>query len=829
MSSSDAAAQFASRLQALVSGSLSRTELSQITGSLSLPPGPAGLAAFLADPDLTASRRLATELPQLAAWLQPAPARLKAFAVACCLEAAEKLHHSAEFAAAEALLQQLAQLTPRLPAVWLLRARLQPDAEAGLALLNTGLQHAPDALELHSLRAQWLLQLGRGEEALETYRQLTRLAPAQPELWLGLGNLQAGLNRPADAQTAYEQGLQLAPRHAGLWNNLGRSLQRLNQPEAAEAAYRQALQLAPNLLEARNNLIALDLDRGRLESAMAALEALLPLAQNYAPAWINAGIAAGLAQQFERARAAFARARQLAPHSDEPWIEEISLLIKERQRPKALELAESARARLPASANLHWYASRLLAAVHRPEAARQAGERALERAPAGDFRRLQHALGWIERFFLAEDAEIETECRRLESELLRWQGRGFGLEEVLPELRYLPELLWNTAYLGDGPHTRLSSLMAGVFDLPAGQADGSRSGRLRLGLLVSHQHEGLFLGCNSAWPLLRRLGPDFQLVVIGDPRRLGPHLPPGVEMLPLPGHLPRAIEAIRSARLDLLYYWEIGSDSLNYFLPFYRLAPVQLTAWGTQGSPGIPELDFFLSSELNEPPGAAAHYRERLLLQPGLPIWCEPASLEPGGRDELGLPPGPLYVCLQHPLKYCPGFVRALAEILHQDPQAHLLLLGSPQRWVQTRIEQALTASNAPAERIRWLLPPLPYPRFLRYLALADVVLDTRAYSGGQTSDDTLGVGTPLVSYPGAAWRSRQTLGRLKLLGLEDGLATDWDDFVTRAIRLAHAGPWRRRYLDQLAGHRQRLVANPQGVEQFAELLRQTARETGLR
>lgn len=815
-------------------GQLARAELSAWCRQHGHTSGVArALASYLASPGPESARGFRDALPRILQWASTQSTLLHGPIADFWLEAAGLLFRSGAPAEAEGMLATMCRLMPGRTEAWLMLAGLQIHSQGlGVALqtLDQALRQLPNQLDLHAQRAQWLLQAGQGARALSDYQALAQRLPQHAGVWLGLGNLRQSLGDAAGAEAAYHQGLDLNPEHAGLWSNLGQVLQRQLRQDQAEAAYRRALELDPHLIEARNNLIALDLDRGRLRPAMQALEELLPLAPDYAPAWLNAGIAGGLSRQFDKAAAAFERARKLSPLSSEPWLEEISLLLKERKRPSALELAQKARRALPAAPELHWYASRLLGSVHEPTAARAAGEQAIRLAPKRDFWRMQLELGWIEQFFLGPDEVIQAECSRLAHVLHAWQGRGFGLDEILPELRYFPELLWNLAYLGDGPHTRLSQAMAGVFNLAPGEAaPGTRSGPLRLGVLVSHQHEGLFFGCNSALPLLSRLGPDFQLVLIGAPERLGPKLPPGAELLKLPGHLPIAVETIRAAKLDLLYYWEVGSDTLNYFLPFYRLAPIQLTGWGTQLSPGIPQLDYFFSSALNEPQGAAADYSERLLLQSDLPIWAQLPPAETATRAELDLPPGPLYACLQSPHKYDAGFIGALAEILRLDPEAHLLLLGSAQAWIKQAIDAAMLAAEIPLARVVWRTPPFAYPRFLRYLELADVVLDTRSYSGGQTADDTLLSGTPLVTYPGAAWRSRQTYGRLQLLDLPEGIATSWRDYASKAIALAHPGPMRKHYLTTLARHRQRLEANQAGVDSFAELLRQAAREKGLR
>ena len=78
----------------------------------------------------------------------------------------------------------------------------------------------------------------------------------------------------------------------------------------------------------------------------------------------------------------------------------------------------------------------------------------------------------------------------------------------------------------------------------------------------------------------------------------------GLRFVPFGDSLPEAIKQVREAACDLIYYWEVGSDAMNYFLPFARLAPVQCTGWGSTITSGVPAVDYFLSSELVESPGS---------------------------------------------------------------------------------------------------------------------------------------------------------------------------------------------------------------------------------
>src|SRR5262249_8425417 len=95
-----------------------------------------------------------------------------------------------------------------------------------------------------------------------------------------------------------------------------------------------------------------------------------------------------------------------------------------------------------------------------------------------------------------------------------------------------------------------------------------------------------------------------------------------------PLSLERWRSAIRDDAPHVLVYPEIGMDPVCAQLAAQRLAPVQCNSWGHPDTSGFPTLDYYLSSELMEPPDAEQHYTERLVRLPNLSIYYEPAEPE---------------------------------------------------------------------------------------------------------------------------------------------------------------------------------------------------------
>src|SRR5207253_8406700 len=122
----------------------------------------------------------------------------------------------------------------------------------------------------------------------------------------------------------------------------------------------------------------------------------------------------------------------------------------------------------------------------------------------------------------------------------------------------------------------------------------------------------------------------------------------------VPERVDEAAAVIRDARFDLVHYWEVGTDTVNYFLPFFRPARVQCATWGWPVTTGNPRVDWYVSAEPLETPEAAGHYTERLALLESLPTCYErpPAPPAPPGpaarRGAFGVGAGtPVYLCAQ--------------------------------------------------------------------------------------------------------------------------------------------------------------------------------------
>jgi protein O-GlcNAc transferase len=250
-----------------------------------------------------------------------------------------------------------------------------------------------------------------------------------------------------------------------------------------------------------------------------------------------------------------------------------------------------------------------------------------------------------------------------------------------------------------------------------------------------------------------------------------------------------ARQQIAALELDILFYQDIGMEPTSYLLACSRLAPVQCVSFGHPNTTGIPTIDYFISNDWYEPENAAMHYTEKLFLLEHLPTlayYYRPAMpVGPPDRAEFGLRAAEhVYLCPQALCKIHPEFDAILGEILRSDRDGVLVLLRGGYRDYAERLEQRMQGVlRENRDRVRFL-DAMPFPRFMRLMACADVCLDTLHFNGMNSSLEALALGIPIVTLPGRMQRGRHTQAMYRKMNILDCIAKDPAEYVRIAVRL---------------------------------------------
>ena len=324
-------------------------------------------------------------------------------------------------------------------------------------------------------------------------------------------------------------------------------------------------------------------------------------------------------------------------------------------------------------------------------------------------------------------------------------------------------------------------------------------GKPRLGVVVTSGHEGVYVECLGR--LINRLADRGNLDVTVLCSRSGANILPSllgksvVRYSPMVEGVEPSAKRIQEEAFDLLHYWEVGTDSTNYFLPFFQPAPVQSACWGWPVTTGQSRIQYFVSSQLIEPPDGANHYTEQLVSLPILPTWYlrPPVVRQPRSRADFGWPEQKqIYLCTQNLRKYHPDFDPVIAQLLRCDPDGIVYAIDDSQPSLGRLLHSRFAGQFADVANRFVIIPRLPRIPYLNLVMLADVVLDTPHYGGGANSIyDAMACGTPIVTRPGEFHRGCYGAAVCRRLQLPELIVDSTKAYVDQALRIANDADFR--------------------------------------
>ncbi|MGE5617087.1 MAG: hypothetical protein ACM3X5_09245, partial [Bacillota bacterium] len=299
--------------------------------------------------------------------------------------------------------------------------------------------------------------------------------------------------------------------------------------------------------------------------------------------------------------------------------------------------------------------------------------------------------------------------------------------------------------------------------------------------------------------------------------------------VPLRASAQETAARVHSDALDLLVYPEVGMDALTYVLAALRLAPVQCAAWGHPVTTGSASIDYFLTCGAMEPEDASTHYSEHLVRLPGIGVdYARPAAPAVRQRADFRLPErARVYACPQSLFKIHPAMDDLFARILAADAEGVLVFFQAATEAVTrkfaARVQRALAAHGVPPRGQLKFLPRMPGAQFREVLALADIVLDTVLWSGGNTSLDAFAAGAPVLALPGRFMRARQTFAMLAEMELPELIAESSDDYVRKAVAIAGESGRRAALGEAIRDRSARLFGHEHALDAFQDALARMA------
>jgi protein O-GlcNAc transferase len=616
-------------------------------------------------------------------------------------------------------------------------------------------------------------QLGDFAGALAAYDAALILRSDLPLLHFGRGCALQGLGRFVEALAAFDRAVALKPNDALGHAHRAAALQALGLHRDALAAIDRALSLNSadaNAHLRRGVLLLLLAEPGK---ALASLERAAGALPDHLEAQFRLGDAQTLTGDHAAAVPSYGRALALDPDHAGALTGRAAALIGLRRFDEAAADLEKVLARDPEYAVAWLIRARLARAEGRLDDAEADEDRALSIAPV-----LTDPLG--ETFLRAAMACDWPAREHARTELIAAAEAG---ENVYPFL---------LLYAADDPalHQRAAIRRAGIAKAPRPPWKGHE--RLRIAYLSAD-----FRDHPVAWQIAEVLERHdrsaFEIFAVSlcaaPPSPIGKRVRGAVDHFLEAERLadPELAALLAENEIDIAV--DLTGFTTNGRLKAFRHRPVPVVVnWlGYPGTLGADYVDYILADAVTIPPGAEAHYCEKVVRLPGcyMPRDTTVAPSPPPSRADAGLPPDGIVFCAFHsPYKIDAAIFAVWMGLLREVP-ASVLWLNLSGETARHHLTAAARAAGVAPQRLIFAPRIEDRAAHLGRLGLADLFLDTPAYNGHATVSDMLWAGVAVVALAGKSFAARVSAAMLQAAGLGDLVAADLPDYGALARALA--------------------------------------------
>ncbi len=675
------------------------------------------------------------------------------------------------------------------------------------------------SLEQKFIEAQTAHQQNQFDKAKTFYESILSNFPnhGPTHHFLGLAHAQTG--NILKAIVHLKKAVELTPDNPVFANNLGEALRRNGDFEKAIKYYKQAISIAPNFSQSYYNLGVAFRDIGETAQSIEQYKKAIQANPEHLESYHNLGNSYAKLQMHEKAIESYQRALQINPDYAEVHNNLGSLFVESNQLDEAAFHCQRA-----FELNPDYFGSLCTLASIREkqgkiEEAKKWLRKIREREPDNDILNLR--IDSLFPMIPESSCEIEKYRKHLDNTLDIYIEKNIPFN--LDRLGFFNcQALFSMAYQGRSDRLLKEKFAKLLRNYQARTVPKTRNTKPHICFLVTSGHEYVFTKCTSG--LLNNISTERFKVTIACSRAgyeewVKPSLTTqDIGFIAISKLIEEVVHTIRMQHFDIIYYWEVGSDNTNYFLPFFKLAPVQFTSWGWPVTSGIPQMDYYVSSDLIEDEDSEQDFSEKVVrLNSLLAYYYRPSLPErTKSRSQFGLSDNDnVYLNVQTPLKIHPEFDRLVAEILRRDEKAVVLFVDSKQKHLG-HLLKARMKNGFPEEsrRIKYM-PYMPREDYLNLLLHADVVLDTIYYTGGNTTYDCLAFGVPVITLPGKFSRSRLTSALYKQMNVYDCIADSEDDYINIAVRIATDKTLRNEISSKILQASDVLFENSKVIDEF--------------
>lgn len=592
-----------------------------------------------------------------------------------------------------------------------------------------------------------LFQSGQLEAADKACRAIVKDAPATGDAHHLLGIMAFRAGRLDDAAAHVRRAVKADPRQAEFLNTLGAIVRASGDVPGAIVHFEAALRLRPNHAQAMANLGNALAQVGQFEEAAKRFRQALELAPNAPGVLNNLGNVLRELGETDAAIDSFEAALRLNPNYPEALANMGVALMSAERFEEAVAVYRRALAIDPVhAAALVNIGNALLVTGAHPEALGHYAK-ALERG--ADFPLIHYNIAALQNY---RDDVTAVEKRRL--------AEVFG------------------ARLAAGPvaahHNGRDSDRRLRVGLVSGDLRNHAVARFLLPLIVNHDPSEIEFVAYSTSRLEDSITAELRSRTVLWRSLLGLSATDAAAL-------------IRGDAIDVLVDLAGYTDGARLDVFAQKPAPIQFGWLGYSGTTGVPGMDYIMADPWVAPGGSEGEFSEAVWRLPdsylcfGTPDWTEPGPL-PARRNGYVT-----FGSFNNIGKLGPGTIACWTEVLRAVPDSRLVIKSS-RGGVQKRLDEILAtfvAAGIDPDRLRLIDRLKDSDAHLALYGEIDIGLDPFPYNGTTTTCEALWMGVPVLTKRGDSFVSRVGESLMQSLDLQDWIAADLNDYVSRAGAVA--------------------------------------------
>ena len=664
------------------------------------------------------------------------------------------------------------------------------------------LKQNPNNLDALNNLGMLLNQKGKTQKAKNCLKKAIKINPNYDVSYNNLGLVLKQLGEYKSAKNCYEKAIQINKNYDAAHYNLGNILKQLGEKLKAINCYEKAIQINPNYEAAYYNLGNTFEELGKHQKAINCYEKTIKINANYLGAHNNLGNIFEKLGDHKKAINCYEKAIQINPNYIDAYNNLGNVLKQLGKHQRAMACYEKAIKIEPDNLTSHWLFMNNFPIIYKN----------LEEV---DYYRKKfgNSIKQINKILDTKKTYTKKEFLNAISSstnfYLHYQGKD--VLELQKSYAYLIERITKKIYQEFHQKRKKNIPLKGV----------------KIGFISAffRNHTVSKLFKNFVLKLDHKLFKKFVYFADDKSDHITNEIKNNVDHFFYNSDVDKLINQISNDCLDMILYLDIGMTPKIQILSSLRLAPFQFNTWGHPITSGFKNIDYYLSGELMETHNSQIYYSEKLINLPNLGINYNSPNLS--SIKKLNIPNKSnktIFLNLQSLFKLLPEDDHIYLDIIKKHPNCCFWFLEAINNSITStfkdRISKLFQKEGYNFERYSYFHPRCSQDEFFGLIKESDIILDSLNWSGGNTSLEAVSLNKPIVTYPSNFMRGRHTYAILKILDINETIASSKKKYTEIAVKLGSDIKFRNFIINKIKKNKKKLFNDDKPIRFFEEFIR---------